>query len=266
MTCPEERVLAFLSGDLTEDQARDFDDHLLTCESCWKAVQEDRAGRLALDQLRDTAPAGLADRIAMAVQLAGSVQERPSAAPGQRTERRAPGPGANPDARRRRAGASGDQSGWGNFRYGAVRGHRPAVLVAAAFVGMVLAAGAWWGTRGAGSGEPPQLAAVLATAQSMSRGQLSGRGPEIVTHDQLIAVWYYRVEDQPVLVATSDRQFPMPAHPISMPGSTPSDWMATRGRLGIYCVNEPAGQKSMLVVAAMPVAQLPHVAADLHLI
>jgi hypothetical protein len=100
----------------------------------------------------------------------------------------------------------------------------------------------------------------------MSRGQPSGRGPEIVTHDQLIALWYYRVEDQPVLVATSDRQFPMPAHPIAMSGSTPSDWMATRGQLGIYCVNKPAGQRSMLVVAAMPVARLPHVAADLHLI
>lgn len=252
MTCPEERILAFLDGELTGTQARDFDAHLLTCESCWKAVQEDRAGRLALDLLRGAAPVGLADRVAMAVQLAGSTSEGPVVDPGIREHRPVATPSASSGAKR---------SG-----HAPTRSRRPALILAAAAAVAVVVAGGWWGARGSGPLEPPQVAAVLAAAQSMGRDHAPGRGPEIVAHDQLIAVWYYRVEGQSVLVATSEQQFPMPAHPMRLPGSTASDWMATKGRLGIYCANAPVGHESMLVVAAMPVAELPHVAADLHLL
>jgi len=41
-----DRVLAaFLAGELGPAEARRWDEHLLVCEACWRAVREDRAGR-----------------------------------------------------------------------------------------------------------------------------------------------------------------------------------------------------------------------------
>src|SRR6516162_9249764 len=65
------RLLAgFLAGDLDPAEARRWDEHLLECEACWRAVREDRAGRQAAQVLRQPAPAGLADRVAFAVEMA----------------------------------------------------------------------------------------------------------------------------------------------------------------------------------------------------
>lgn len=228
MSCPEDRVVAFLAGELTEAQGREFDLHLLGCESCWTAVQEDRQGRAALVRLREPTPAGLADRVAMTVNLAGTAERG-----GQRGQRK---PGR---------------------RFGL------ALASAAAMVGLI--AGTWLGLARPSSSEPPQLAMVLADARSMTASRPPGPGASLVAEHQHIGVRYYRVEDQPVLVATSRRDFPMPKH-MHMAGSTSSDWMATQGKLGIYCVNARPGHQSLLVVAAMPVEALPRVAADLHLL
>ena len=70
VTCPEERVIAFLAGELAPEEERRFDQHLLECEECWQAVKADRAARLALEQLRQPAPAGLESRVALAIALA----------------------------------------------------------------------------------------------------------------------------------------------------------------------------------------------------
>src|SRR5712692_8670024 len=86
-----ERMLAtFLAGDLGPDEARRWDEHLLECEQCWRAVREDRVGRQAAAVLRRPAPAGLADRIAFAVEVAaaGSAVQR-QARPGTRSRRQA---------------------------------------------------------------------------------------------------------------------------------------------------------------------------------
>jgi hypothetical protein len=42
--------------------------------------------------------------------------------------------------------------------------------------------------------------------------------------------------------------------------------MATKGRLSMYGVNRKAGGDSMFVVAAMPMAEMPQLAARLNLI
>jgi len=63
-------LAAFLAGDLDRAAAREWDEHLLECEQCWRAVREDRAGRQAAGLLRQPAPDGLADRVAFAVELA----------------------------------------------------------------------------------------------------------------------------------------------------------------------------------------------------
>ena len=70
MSCSEDRIIAFLAGELSDEDERRFDEHLLQCEECWRAVQADRAARFALEKLRAPAPAGLQDRVALAVSLA----------------------------------------------------------------------------------------------------------------------------------------------------------------------------------------------------
>ena len=54
MSCNEDRVIAFLAGELSDDDERRFDEHLLQCEECWRAVQADRAARFALEKLPRT--------------------------------------------------------------------------------------------------------------------------------------------------------------------------------------------------------------------
>src|SRR6266567_6501587 len=65
-------LTAFLAGELSLADAPQWDEHLLECERCWRAVREDRSGRQAAGLLRQPAPAGLADRVAFAVELAAA--------------------------------------------------------------------------------------------------------------------------------------------------------------------------------------------------
>src|SRR5690349_3749867 len=65
---------AFLAGDLDPADAQQWDEHLLRCERCWRAVREDRAGRQAAQVLRQPAPPGLADRVAFAVEMAAAAR------------------------------------------------------------------------------------------------------------------------------------------------------------------------------------------------
>ena len=62
------------------------------------------------------------------------------------------------------------------------------------------------------------------------------------------------------------KPLPMPATSHLLAGSSLRAWMATDGTLALYGVNRPAGQPSMFIVAAMPMAALPQVAAQLRLI
>src|SRR5260370_1470095 len=80
-----DRLLSrFLAGDLDAAAARHCDEHLLECEQCWRAVREDRAARQAAELLRQPAPAGLADRVRFAVEVAASAAARPRQPPGGR--------------------------------------------------------------------------------------------------------------------------------------------------------------------------------------
>jgi anti-sigma factor RsiW len=45
-------LAAFLAGELNPADAPRWDEHLLACEQCWRAVREDRAGRQAAQLLR----------------------------------------------------------------------------------------------------------------------------------------------------------------------------------------------------------------------
>ena len=244
MTCDEDRVVAFLNGQLPEAEDQAFDEHLLTCEDCWRAVQEDRAARLALERLRDPAPRGLADRVIVSVGLAARSRADETSS-------------KRPPLRRRVLGA----------RIG--RGRRGRMLVGAILGLALIAAVVGWALTSRQGSDPPQIASVVAMmAANKSDSPALRSGGHFVIGGQRIEVRAYRVDGVTTLVATSDRPFPMPGNSHLVTGSSLTAWMATRGSLALYCVNRSVGSdhRSMFLVADIPIARLPEVAARLHLI
>lgn len=70
MSCDGQDLAAsFLAGDLDEVSAAAFEAHLLVCDECWAALEEDRVGRATAERLREMVPPGLSDRIAMAISV-----------------------------------------------------------------------------------------------------------------------------------------------------------------------------------------------------
>jgi len=231
VTCPEDRLVAFLAGELSAEEEREFDQHLLECESCWREVQVDRLGRLAIEQLREPAPAGLGDRISLAISLE----------------------------------APGSASHWPRRRPAHRRGTR--YLASALFV-VLAAAGVFGGLVATGGAtNPPQVSAVVAMVTPgghPSTALLSGE--RLVINHQQMTVRAYMIHGKEAIVATSMKPLPMPATSHLLAGSSLRAWMATNGNLALYGVNRSVGQPSMFVVAAMPMAALPQVATQLHLI
>jgi putative zinc finger protein len=257
MSCDEHRIEAFLAGGLSDADEQAFDEHLLVCEPCWWAVQEDRAGRLAVDRLRVTAPPGLADRLTAAVDLAGKELGDETGHSRRRTGERG----------RRRAGGRGRRAGGrGTDR---VRSRTVRRFVAGTALAAVVVAGTLgWVLDEHPAGDPPQIADVAAMASARVANDPALRGGEhFDLGGQSVTVRAYRVGGITTVVATSATPFPMPASSHLVTGSSSTAWMATDGRLAMYGVNRLAGgRESMFLVAAMPMARLPQVAAQLHLI
>jgi anti-sigma factor RsiW len=242
-------LAAFLAGDLDPAAARRWDEHLLECEACWRAVREDRAGRQAAQVLRQPGPPGLADRVAFAVEMAARTTAERQARPGIRSRRR-----AHPDRRLR----------WRLAGAGAVA----AGLVITLMV-LLLPGG-----RQAGS-VPAAVVAVVRYAQaipppvrdqhSYSSGRTTpvevGRPVTVTAGGQRIVLRTWRLAGTEVVVAVSDHPFPMPPRAQGVSGMGMA-WSARQGRLGLYCVN---GQTSELVAAPVPAADLAALAARLPL-
>jgi Putative zinc-finger len=242
MSCDETRIAAFLNGELSDADEQSFDEHLVDCESCWSAVQEDRAGRLAVERLQIPAPLGLADRVAASINLAGKRPDGEGPTP-VRPVPRSPDP----------------------------TGLRPRWLVpAAALVVVAVVAGTIaWAVNQHQASDPPQIAEVVAMASSSGANSAPLRNGEHFDVDgQSLTVRSYRIEGITTLVATSGHPFPMPTSSRLVAGSSPTAWMGTDGKLAMYGVNRPTGggRQSVFLVAAMPMARLPQVAAQLHLI
>jgi Putative zinc-finger len=240
VSCSEDGVVAFLAGELSEADERAFDDHLLHCEECWQAVHADRAARFALEKLRQPAPAGLQDRVTLAVAIAGADAPRRAASRGRLATLPVRRAGARPVAR----------------------------LVAAAGFLIALAVGtiAWAGTKGQPA-DPPQVAAVAAMmTPGSSPAKALQAGEHMVIAGQELAVRAYLMDGRETIVATSARPFSVPPTSHVLSGPSPKAWMATKGRLSMYGVNRPGGKQSMFLVSVMPMAELPGVAAHLGLI
>lgn len=229
-------LAAFLAGDLDPGEARRWDEHLLDCEQCWRAVREDRTGRQAAGLLRQPAPDGLADRVAFAVELAAAGATSP--APPRRRVRPRPG----------RLTAAG-----------ALALGLAVTLVVLLFPG------------GHGS-LPAPVAAVTRYAETVPPLHRPGPGPgeqaapvqvghpvTVTANGHPIVVRTWRLGGTEVVVATSGRPFPMPpgAHGTSAGGMA---WVARAGNLSLYCINGPTSE---LLAAAIPAGELAALAARL---
>jgi hypothetical protein len=241
--CSEDRLLSFMAGELSAGEAREFDEHLLGCEACWRSVRDDRAARLALTRLHEPAPAGLSDRIAMLIEMA---------------------PDPSVDARRA-AGSSPARGGKSGSPPSAILRRR---LLPAA-IGAVAAAGLAFGlvvSTGSPSRMPAQVAAVAAIAEPMSSVSTAPDQRRITVDGETVRVRFFVVDHEVVTVATAREPFPMVSSPHLEGGSSSRSWLATVGDLGAFCMNRDRPGESMLVIAKMPAAELPAVAVRLHLI
>jgi len=239
---------AFLAGELSSADARRWDEHLLACEQCWRAVREDRAGRQAAQLLRQPAPPGLADRVAFAVEVAAAARTA--------AERQARRPAREP----RRAG-HGRRLRWRLAGAGAVAGGLAVTLMV-----LLLPGG-----RQAGS-VPAAVAAVARYAQALPppSGEQHpqraapvevGRPVTVTAGGQRIVLRTWRLGGAKAVVAVSDHPFPMPGGARGVSGRGMA-WSARLGTLGLYCVNGPTSE---LVAAPVPAAELAALAARLPL-
>jgi hypothetical protein len=238
-------LAAFLAGELDPAAARRWDEHLLECEKCWRAVREDRAGRHAAALLRQPVPPGLADRVAFAVEVAATGRN------GRRDTR--------PHTRPRWRVRLGSRGRWRLAGAGMLAVGAVVTLLVLLFPG------------GHQTGSvPAAVAAVARYAQAVPFPDRElpsaavapaemGRPVTLTADGQRIVVRTWRLGGIEAVVAVSARPFPMPGDAQGVSGMGMA-WSARLGKIGLYCVN---GQTSELVAAPVPEAELAELVARL---
>jgi hypothetical protein len=232
MDSHDQLLAAFLAGELDPVAARRWDEHLLACEQCWRAVREDRAGRQAARRLRQPAPPGLADRVTLAVEIA--------AADRTATRRHAPA--------RLEAGILAAAVAVTLLVLLIPAGRPPGGMPAA-----VAAVARYARTVPAPAGNqhlPPDGRAVPVAV---------GRAVTVTAGGQQIVMRTWRLGGAEAVVAVSGQPFPMPARAQGASGRGMA-WTARLGTLSLYCLN---GRTSELVAAPVPVPELATLAARL---
>jgi anti-sigma factor RsiW len=232
-------LAAFLAGDMDPAAARRWDEHLLECERCWQAVREDRAGRQAAELLRQPAPAGLADRVRLSVELAAEGT----------TSRRQPRHGVRP-RRRWLIGAGTLALGFlATLLVLLLPGERAGMPAAVAAV-----------ARYAGTVPPPAPQPQPGPGGRIVPVEV-GHPVTMEAGGQRIVIRTWRLGGTELVVAVSGRPFPVPSGAQDTSGGGMA-WSARAGKIGLYCVN---GRTSELVAAPVPVADLARLAARLPL-
>lgn len=206
----EAGLAAYLEGDLGDAEVTAWDAHLLSCDACWRALDEARHGHALASSLRESAPARVRDRVVVAVEAAA----RPAGSRRRLTTPRVVGVAM------------------------------AAVVTAAAFVV----------TSGpdAGTHDPESIAAVLRLAAD-------GRD-DPPTVDQGVVITRLHVNGREVVLARSDRPFPMPEGAIALADDPHSPWLARRGEVNLLCYSHPS---PMLLAGQASPATLTQVAAAL---
>jgi hypothetical protein len=230
-------LAAFLAGELSLADAPRWDEHLLECEQCWRAVREDRAGRQAAPLLRQPAPPGLADRVRFAVELAAA--ETIALRPPRHVM-------------------------WPRWRWLAAAGALAVAMVVT--VALLVPGGRETVSMPAAVAAVARYAETIPAARYQEPGSRQPGHPVEVSHPVTVAaggqrmvlrVW--RLDRVAAVVAVSAQPFPMPAraHGITGPGMT---WTTRLGNISLYCRNGPTSE---LVAARLPQAQLTAPAARL---
>lgn len=231
----ERMMIAFLAGGLDESTGRAWDEHVLRCDQCWKAVREDRAGRAAAARLRDSAPPELADRIRFAVELT------------------ARGPGRRRSPR------------WILAASGALLAAL-STLVALVWLSPVTPADPPMIAAVVRAAQSMPLAPAASGGVSAAPGDASGMPVAVGAPGGLVAagatmhIRRYWVDGVEAAVVISDRAFPRPAgaQVLSAGGSADMAWTATRGRVALYCPSS-----SVLVAAPVAAGDIPALASRL---
>ena len=85
---PDRAAAAYVTGTMAPDERERFEEHLLTCETCWREVSLDRQGRTLAESAREAAPADLREGVRVAVLAAASDRTAsPSIMPHRRLDR-----------------------------------------------------------------------------------------------------------------------------------------------------------------------------------
>ena len=230
MTDHELPLVAFLAGDLEPTTARAVDEHLLSCDQCWLAAREDRAGRALAGLLREPTDPGLADRIRLAVDQA------PVPEHGRRVH--------------------------------STRAHTGVSAAATAVIALVLTAIAIGPLHRVPARDSPALRQVVALARQLPPAD-GGRGvagavaldePHTVrAGDAGISVQAYAFGGEIALLASSSQPFTMPRD-ARRPNGRSMRWTVTRGSVTVYC---PVPE--VLLAGREPAKKLAALARVLHL-
>ncbi|MDQ2727189.1 MAG: hypothetical protein M3Y91_04845 [Actinomycetota bacterium] len=193
-------LVTLVEGGGNASERSRLERHLLACDLCWAAVRDDRSGRLAVEDLREAAPATLRDRIVGATETSGATRCRHSRAP-----------------RRPR--------------------HRQATV--AAVTAIVLAAAGAVTLRPLGSRDGGRDPTIISAVDRLAGSPRKHPVPSAL-HDagQRASISATTSEGATVIVARSATPFAMPAGAVPMTSAT-SPWVARRGQVTLVCFNTP---------------------------
>ena len=245
MSCDERTRLGFLFNELDEQERTKFDDHLLDCELCWRAITEDRKGRSSIEDLREAVPPGLADRIRLAIETAPQSSRRVGVV---RIDR-----AVVPVQRLRRPAR-----------------HVVEAVAAVALVGALLVTLPGWLTS---RPTPVSSLGITSAVVKLAGGLPSKVSGEPVAHPSpmnppiamtldgvKLTLTYYRVGFAEALVAKSEQPFgmPMAGHEVANGRA----WVAKIDGLSVYCAN---GTRSVAIVTSMSLGDATNLANYLRL-
>lgn len=216
---------AYLAGELSEDERKDYEQHLLECDDCWTDVDEARRGLAAVESLRELAPS----------HLRAAVRRRSPLETSPRKHRVA------------LAVAAGVAlvAGTGAGLVLARRPTEPAVI-AAAFDGYV-------------DDELPGSAMPKAPAPDLSKLRMTdmGAGAGRIDGAAVTAYAYRDATGRRLIVYVGTTAFPMPRRAHMLHGKA-GPWMAHRDGIALLCARHPhkvliVGEDDALVESAAEV-------------
>lgn len=213
---------AYLAGELSDDERKDFEQHLLECDDCWADVDEARRGLVAVESLRELAP----PHLRAAVRRGSAVE---------------------PSTRRHRfalAVAAGVALVAGTAA-GIVIARRPAepAVITAAFDGYV-------DDELPGSAMPKTPAPDLSDLRMTDMGAGAGR----IDGVPVTAYAYRDATGRRLIVYVGAAAFPMPRNAHMLHGEA-GPWMTHRDGIALLCARHPhkvliVGEDDALVQSA----------------